>query len=448
MIPMSLEEIAAVTGGVVSGDASIVVDAPASVDSRTIEAGGLFAAIAGERVDGHAYAETAIASGAAAVLGSRETGVPTVVVPDVTRALADLARHVLAQLEDVVVVAMTGSSGKTSVKDLLAHALAPDGVTVATAGNFNNELGVPLTVLRADELTRYLVVEMGARRIGDITALCSIAPPDVGMVLNVGHAHVGEFGSVERIAVAKGEMAESVGADGVVVLNADDPLVAAMAACTEASVTTFGRAGDVALGEVTIDADGFPHFTLTHDGRTVEASVPLIGAYQALNAAAVAAAALALGVDLTTTAARLATARSASPMRMDRRVRADGLVVINDAYNANPESMEAALRAVAAVGQGRAVAVLGAMLELGDDSESEHARIGQVAAELGFRRVVVVGEGAAGIAHGAGAVAERVDDVDVAVRTLSASLSGDEVVLVKASRGERLERVAHALLQP
>ncbi|AWB91988.1 UDP-N-acetylmuramoyl-tripeptide--D-alanyl-D-alanine ligase [Aeromicrobium chenweiae] len=447
MIPMTVQEIADVTGGTVCGDGSVVVDGPAFVDSRRVEPGGLFAAIAGENVDGHQYAVGAVESGAAAVLGSRETGVTTVVVPDVTRALADLARHVLAELEDVVVFAMTGSSGKTSVKDLLAHVLAPDGVTVATAGNFNNELGVPLTVLRVDELTRYLVVEMGARTVGDITALCAIAPPDVGMVLNVGHAHVGEFGSVERIAQAKGEMAEAVGADGVVVLNADDPLVSAMAARTEATVTTFGRAGDVGVGEISVDADGYPHFSLTHHGRTVQTHVPLIGSYQALNAAAAATAALAIGVDLPTVAERLATARPASPMRMDRQVRGDGLVVINDAYNANPESMEAALRAVAAIGHDRAVAVLGEMLELGDDSEAEHVRIGRVAAELGFRRVVVVGDGAAGIVRGAGDLAEQVPDVDVAVRTLSASLSGDEVVLVKASRGERLERVAHALLQ-
>nr|WP_217361729.1 UDP-N-acetylmuramoyl-tripeptide--D-alanyl-D-alanine ligase [Aeromicrobium stalagmiti] len=444
---MSLGEIAQVTGGVVDGDPGVVVDAPASLDSRRVEPGGLFAALAGERVDGHAFAAQAVETGAAAVLGSRATGVPTVVVPDVTTALAALARHVLEQLDGVTVVALTGSSGKTSVKDLLAHLLAPDGATVATVGNFNNELGVPLTVLGVDELTRYLVVEMGARHVGDITALCAVARPDVGLVLNVGHAHVGEFGSVERIAEAKGEMAASIDADGVVVLNADDPLVAAMAARTEATVTTFGHAGDVALGDVSVDDHGFPHFSLTHHGRTVQTHVPLIGAYHAHNAAAAATAALALGVDLPTIGQRLATAAAAvSPMRMERHERADGLVVINDAYNANPESMAAALRAVAAIGQGRAVAVLGAMLELGDDSTAEHVRIGRLAAELGFARVVVVGDDAHGIAEGAGDIAVQVPDVDVATRTLSASLSGGDVLLVKASRGVRLERVAQALL--
>jgi UDP-N-acetylmuramoyl-tripeptide--D-alanyl-D-alanine ligase len=447
MIPLSLREIADAVAGTVVGDEAIVVDAPASLDSRAVEPGGLFVAIAGERVDGHDFTAQAMATGAAAVLAARDTGVPAVIVTDVTQALGRLARHVLDEREDVQVVALTGSSGKTSVKDLLAHLLAPDGPTVATRGNFNNELGVPLTVLGVDELTRFLVVEMGARAVGDIAVLCRIAPPAIGIVLNVGSAHVGEFGSPDRIAEAKGEMAAAVGEDGVVVLNADDPRVAAMAARTEASVVTFGAQGDVRLGDVRLDDDGSPRFTLTHHGRTVEAHVPLIGRYHAANAAAAASAALALGVALPAVAARLATAdEQVSPMRMERHVRPDGLVVVNDAYNANPESMEAALRAVAAIGAGRAVAVLGAMLELGDVSHAAHVRIGRLAAELGYARVVVVGEGAEGIAEGAGDVAEVLADTDVASRTLPASLSEGDVVLVKASRGVRLERVAQALL--
>ena len=448
MIAMTLAEIAAVTGGTVTGDGATVVDGAATLDSRAVETGGLFVALAGEHVDGHDFAARAVDAGAAAVLASRDAGVPGVVVPDVTRALGLLARHVLAEREDVHVVALTGSSGKTSVKDLLAHVLAPDGATVATRGNHNNELGVPLTVLAVDELTRFLVVEMGARAVGDIAALCAIAPPDIGMVLNVGLAHVGEFGSADRIAVAKGEMAEAIGPDGVVVLNADDPRVSAMASRTRATVRTFGTTGDVRIGDVRVDEAGSPHFTLTHDGRSVEAFVPLIGGYHAMNGAAVATAALATGIDLSTVAERLATAdRAVSPMRMERHVRADGLVVVNDAYNANPESMEAALRAVAGISRGRGVAVLGAMLELGDQSDAAHRRIGRLAAELGFARVVVVGDDARGIFEAAGDIAEHVADVDVATRTLSASLSGDEVVLVKASRGVRLERVAQALLQ-
>ena len=450
MIPLTLAEIADVTGGTVVGDPSVVVDAPATLDSRAVEPGGLFVALAGEHVDGHDYTAQAVASGAAAVLASRDTGVRGVVVADVTRALGLLARHVLDLREDVQVVAMTGSSGKTSVKDLLAHVLAPDGATVATKGNFNNELGVPLTVLGVDELTRFLVVEMGARAIGDIALLCQIAPPSIGMVLNVGSAHVGEFGSADNIARAKGEMAESVGADGVVVLNADDPRVAAMRSRTQATVATFGTGADadMEVGDLRLDDAGSPHFTLGHDRRRVEVTVPLIGGYHAMNAAAAALAAVSLGLDLPTVAARLSTAGAArSPMRMDRQVRSDGLVVVNDAYNANPESMAAALRAVAAIGGDRSVAVLGAMLELGADADEAHRRIGELAVELGYARVVVVGEDARAIADGAGDVAELVPSVDVARRTLPASLTGDEVVLVKASRGVRLERVADALLE-
>ncbi|KAA1399740.1 UDP-N-acetylmuramoyl-tripeptide--D-alanyl-D-alanine ligase [Aeromicrobium ginsengisoli] len=447
MIPLTLRQIAEITGGTVHGNAAIVVDAPATLDSRAAEPGGLFVAIVGEHADGHEFAAQAVASGAAAVLGSREVDAPAVIVDDVVTALGRLARHVIDELEDVTVVAITGSSGKTSAKDLIAQLLEPDGSTIATAGNFNNELGVPLTVLRADELTRFLVVEMGARALGNIADLCRIVPPDVGVVLNVGHAHIGEFGSAEVIAQTKGELAEAVEGDGVVVLNADDPLVSAMAARTDAAIVTFGQAGDVRVSDLEIDEQGSPRFILTNAGRSVPAYVPLIGEYHAWNAAAAVATAIVLGVDLTTAAERLARVGPRSAMRMERHVRPDGVVVVNDAYNANPESMAAALRAIAAVGGDRAIAVLGEMLELGGESHEAHVEVGRLAAELGYSRVIVVGDGARGIAEGAGEIAVSVDDVDVAVRTLSASLSGHEVVLVKASRGGRLERVADALLQ-
>ena len=447
MIPLTLRQIAEITGGTVHGNGDIVVDAPATLDSRAAEPGGLFVAIAGEHADGHEFAAQAVAAGAAAVLGSREVDAPAVIVDDVVAALGRLARHVIDELDDVTVVAITGSSGKTSAKDLIAQLLEPDGSTIATAGNFNNELGVPLTVLRADELTRFLVVEMGARALGNIADLCRIVPPDVGVVLNVGHAHMGEFGSAEVIAQTKGELAEAVVGVGVAVLNADDSLVSAMAARTDAAIVTFGRAGDVRVSDLEIDEQGSPRFILTNAGRSVQAYVPLIGEYHAWNAAAAVATAIVLGVDLTTAAERLARVEPRSAMRMERHVRPDGVVVVNDAYNANPESMAAALRAIAAVGGDRAVAVLGEMLELGDESHEAHVEVGRLAAELGYSRVIVVGDGARGIAEGAGEIAVSVDDVDVAVRTLSASLSGHEVVLVKASRGGRLERVADALLQ-
>jgi UDP-N-acetylmuramoyl-tripeptide--D-alanyl-D-alanine ligase len=444
VIPADLDYIAAVTGGTVQGDGALTVS-NVVIDSRDAGPGTLFAALVGEHADGHEYVATAIAAGATAALVTRPLEAPYVIVDDVTDALGLLARDSLDQISPLV-IGVTGSHGKTSVKDLIAHVLEPSGPTVAPVGSFNNQWGVPLTVLRADQTTKFLLVEMGARGIGHIAELCRIAPPDIGVVLNVGTAHLGEFGSAEGIALAKGELVEALPGDGIAVLNADDPRVAAMAARTSARVLTFGAAGDVALGVVTLDDGGEPHFTLTHDGVVVEVHVPQIGAHHAINAAAAAAAAIAAGLDLPTIAERLGNADAASPMRMERHVRADGLVVINDAYNANPDSMAAALRAVAGIGHGHAVAVLGEMLELGDGGVEAHREIGRLAAELGFVRVMVVGEGARPIADGAGAIAEVVADVDAAISTLSASLHADDVVLVKASRGGRLERVAYALL--
>jgi UDP-N-acetylmuramoyl-tripeptide--D-alanyl-D-alanine ligase len=445
MIGMSLAEIADVVGGQVHGDATTSIIAPATLDSRDVQPGGLFAALDGEHVDGHDFAAQALAAGASAVLASRPIDEPCVVVDDVTAALAQLATHVLGRI-DPVVIAITGSQGKTSMKDLLAAVLEPSGPTIAPVGSFNNELGVPLTVLRADQETRYLVVEMGARGVGHIASLCRIAPPDVAVVLNVGRAHVGEFGSPDVTAQAKGEIVEALAADGTAVLNADDARVAAMASRTQARTLTFGATGDVVLGTVRLDNGGEPLFTLAHAGVTVDVHLPQIGAHHASNAAAAATTALALGLDLRVVADRLDQAVARSPMRMARHVRDDGLVVIDDAYNANPESMAAALHALAGVGQARKVAVLGEMLELGDDSHVAHVEVGRIAAELGVDRVVAVGAGAAGIAEGAGERGTTVDDVDEAVRVLSAWLTPADVVLVKASRGARLERVTDALL--
>ncbi len=444
MIVMSIAEIGDVVGGQVRGAGDTPVTAPATLDSHDVQPGGLFAALPGEHVDGHDFAGKALAAGASAVLASRPVDDPCIVVDDVTAALARLATHVLGRL-DPVVIAITGSQGKTSVKDMLAAVLEPSGPTIAPVGSFNNELGVPLTVLRADQQTRFLVVEMGARGVGHIASLCRIAPPDVAVVLNVGQAHVGEFGSPDVTAQAKGEMVEALSANGTAVLNADDARVAAMASRTAARVLTFGAAGDVVLGEVRLD-DGEPVFTLAHDGVFVEVHVPQIGAHHAPNAAAAATTALAVGLDLPTVAERLDRAGARSPMRMERHVRADGLVVIDDAYNANPESMAAALRALAGFGGSRTVAVLGEMLELGDGGPDAHLEVGRLAAELGIDRVLAVGAGAVGIAEGAGDRGTAVADVDDALGELSAWLTPADVVLVKASRGVRLERVTEGLL--
>jgi UDP-N-acetylmuramoyl-tripeptide--D-alanyl-D-alanine ligase len=456
MIEMTLDEIAAVVGGTAHGEA--VVSGGAFVDTRTPEEGGLFVAIAGERVDGHDLAAAAGGAGAAAVLGSRPTDLPTVVVEDATAALGLLARHVVDRLPDTVVLAMTGSQGKTGTKDYLAHLLSEAGPTIATRGNFNNELGVPLTVLRATPDTRYLVVEMGARGVGHIAELCAIAPPRVAAVLNVGTAHIGEFGSREAIAAAKGEIVEALPADGTAVLNADDDLVAAMASRTVAQVVTFGEAADagtpdVAVSEVTTDELGRQSFELAHRGSGATVHLAQVGAFQWRNAAAAAAMALAAGLDLDTVADSLADAVPASRWRMELAERPDGLVVLNDAYNANPESMLAALETLAGIGARtgrRTVAVLGQMLELGDGAAEAHRSVGAYAARAGVDVLLAVGDDAARIAEGfaavgGGGVSTTTAGRDEAAEWLRHNVSAADVVLVKASRGAALELIADDL---
>jgi len=456
VIPLSLEQIARVVGGRLAdaGDGSATVTAPAFVDTRDPEAGGLFVAVPGEHVDGHDFAGAAVQAGAVGVLGSHATGVPTVVVDDPVVALGRLGRHVLDMLGPTV-VALTGSQGKTGTKDFLAQLLAPGGPTVATVGNRNNEIGVPLTVLRAEPDTRFLAVEMGARGVGHIAELCAVAPPQVAAVLNVGTAHIGEFGSREAIARAKGEIVEALPADGTAVLNADDPLVAAMGDRTSAQVATFGVGGDVSWRAVELDDLGRPSFELGHDGTWEPLRLLEAGAHQVPNAVAAAALASAAGIGWEHIVASLGRARSLSPWRMALHERADGVVVVNDAYNANPASMAAALDALAAIGSRggrRTVAVLGEMLELGESSAIDHVGVGEHAARLGIDVLVTVGDAAEAIAAGARRTPGwQGDAVSTAGREQAAAwlrhnVVARDVVLVKASRGAALEHVADVLL--
>jgi UDP-N-acetylmuramoyl-tripeptide--D-alanyl-D-alanine ligase len=449
VIPMTLGEIAAVVDGHVHGDPELTVTGPAYLDTRDPVDEGLFVAIVGDHVDGHEYA-----AGAHAVLGSRPTDAPTVVVSDPVAALGRLARHVLDRL-DLTVLALTGSQGKTGTKDYLAALLAAAGPTVATAGNFNNEYGVPITVLRADPTTAYLVVEMGARGIGHISYLCEIAPPSVAAVINVGTAHIGEFGSREAIAAAKGEIVEALPADGSAVLNADDALTTAMASRTEASSITFGEQGDISWRGVELDDLGRPSFEIGYDGTWQPVTLTQTGRHQVANAAAAVAMAVAAGVPFAQDVLTLGTAVPASRWRMEVHERADGLIVVNDAYNANPASMLAALDALAGIGARRGrrtIAVLGEMLELGDGAEESHGEVGRAAAAAGIDVVVVVGEEARGIADGLGEAAWAGTVVpavgrDEAIEWVRKNVAADDVVLVKASRGVALEVVADNLLE-
>jgi UDP-N-acetylmuramoyl-tripeptide--D-alanyl-D-alanine ligase len=452
VIPLTLAEVAAAVSGRLDGGArpDTVLTGGVTADSRLVTPGGLFAALPGEHVDGHDYAAAAVDAGAAAVLAARPVGVPAVLVDDPLAALAALARAVLDRLPEVTVVGVTGSSGKTGTKDLLATVLAAAGPTVAPQGSFNNELGVPLTVLRADAGTRFLVVEMGARGRGHIAHLCGIAPPRIGVVLNVGAAHAGEFGGREATALAKGELVEALPPDGVAVLNADDPLVAAMDRRTVARVVTVGRgaAAQVRAEDVVLDDVARPAFRLVTPRGTADVGLALHGEHHVGNALAAAAVALEAGLEPAEIAAALGAATAASRWRMEVAVRPDGVTVVNDAYNANPDSVRAALVAVAAMTRGasrHAWAVLGEMLELGADSVAEHRAAGATAAELGID-VVAVGAGARPAADGAGPRGHAVDDPGAAAALLANRIRPGDVVLVKASRSVGLDVLAAELL--
>jgi UDP-N-acetylmuramoyl-tripeptide--D-alanyl-D-alanine ligase len=482
MIPLSLGQIAQITSGTLAGaDPSVLVTGEFVIDSRRAVPGGMFVAVVGERVDGHSYGPVAMAAGAVAMLGTRAVpAVPTVVVADVPAALAALARHVLSELPDAVIAGITGSSGKTSVKDLAAQLVERLGPTIAPAGSFNTEYGLPLTILRADADTRYLVLEMSARGIGHIAYLCDIAPPRYGVVLNVGHAHAGEFGGLDQVAIAKGELVEALPPDGTAILNADDPRVAAMTTRTRARTITFSTPpasvsnaqssplervdcaidrsaeADFRAVDVRLDGLGRARFTLVAPDGAVAVSLRLHGAHQVPNALAAAALAHSLGLGLADIADGLSNAVARSRWRMEVTERADGTVIINDAYNANPESVRAALDALrhlaAGHGGGRAFAVLGHMAELGDTSASEHIAVGEYVATAGVTGLIAVGDEAAPVLDGARGVtswrgdAVAVPDGRAALAILRDWLKPGDVVLVKASRAASLEGVAAELL--
>ncbi|MGW2723089.1 UDP-N-acetylmuramoyl-tripeptide--D-alanyl-D-alanine ligase [Streptomyces sp. NPDC001492] len=458
MIALSLAEIAEVVGGQTHDipDPSVQVTASVVRDSREVRPGSLFVAFVGERVDGHDFAAQVVEAGAVAVLASRPVGVPAIVVEDVQSALGALARHVVRRL-GATLVALTGSAGKTSTKDLIAQVLQRKAPTVFTPGSLNNEIGLPLTALSATEETRFLVLEMGARGIGHIRYLTDLTPPKIGLVLNVGTAHIGEFGGREQIAQAKGELVESLPEDGAAILNADDPLVRAMASRTKAKVLLFGEAdeADVRAENVRLTDSGQPAFTLHTPSGASDVTMRLYGEHHVSNALAAAAVAHELGMSAAEIATALSEAGSLSRWRMEVTERPDGVTIVNDAYNANPESMRAALRALAAMGKGRRTwAVLGKMAELGDEALAEHDAVGRLAVRLNVGKLVAVGgREASWLQLGAynegswGEESVHVSDAQAAVDLLRSELRPGDVVLVKASRSVGLESVAQALLE-
>jgi UDP-N-acetylmuramoyl-tripeptide--D-alanyl-D-alanine ligase len=416
----------------------------------------LFVALAGEQRDGHDFAAAALDAGAVGALVQRPTTARDIVVPDNLRALQSLSRQVFS-VDQPLTFGLTGSSGKTSTKDLLAQVLEAFGPTLAPVNSFNNEVGLPLTATQRTSDTVYAALEYSARGIGHIAFLCDIARPHVAIVLNVGSAHVGEFGSRENIAVAKGELVEA--AASLAVLNADDPLVMSMATRTSHRVVTFGvGAGDVRAEGVKVDDEGRPSFRLHTSHGSADVRLQVRGEHQAANAVAVAAAVMGAGLtgDVDHVATLLCEARAVSKWRMEVVERPDGVTVVNDAYNANPDSVLAALRTLQVMSRGgsrRTWAVLGEMAELGPEGPAAHEAVGRAAVRHAVSRLVVIGSAAAGI-H-AGAVAEgsgdtalaQVDDRDAALALLRAELQPGDVVLVKASRSVGLERLAAALVE-
>lgn len=485
MIPLTLREIAGLTGGQVHpgdpGTQDLLVTGPVVTDSREAGAGALYVARRGEHADGHDYVAAAAGRGATAALTTRPVeDLPCVVVtedpqrlsarPDrppydaVTRAFAALGREVLDRCSasgGLHVVGITGSSGKTSTKDLMAQVVSGLGPTLAPEASYNSEVGVPLTVCRLTEDTRYLIAEMGASGAGHITHLTGVAPPEVAVVLNVGTAHLGEFGSREAIAVAKGELVDALPPGGLAVLNADDPVVAAMAsraAAVGARTLLVGRGehAQVRATDVSTDAGGRPRFVL-HAPDAPEDGVPvslrLVGEHHVGNALAVAAVAHEWGMPWPRVADALVAAGATSRWRMEVTERPDGVRVVNDAYNANPDSTAAALRALVSMRgeRGRSVAVLGGMLELGADTDAEHAGIGALAARLGVDHLVTVGElaGPAATAYldGGGAHVDRVADRHEARALLDGLLRAGDVVLLKSSRDSGLRLLGDELAE-
>jgi UDP-N-acetylmuramoyl-tripeptide--D-alanyl-D-alanine ligase len=456
VIPLPLAAIAEITGAGLDQvpDPSALVTGPVVIDSRESAPGALFAALTGTRADGHDFAAAAVAAGAAAVLASRPVGVPALIVADVPAALARLARHVVDSLPGLTIVGITGSAGKTTTKDLTAQLVETLGPTVSPRNSYNNEIGHPLTVLRVTERTRYLISELSARGSGHITMLCAIAPPRLGAVLGVGHAHAGEFGSIEDVAKAKGELPAALPADGVAVLNADDPRVLAMAERTAARVVTFGRSprADVRAADIALDDLGRPGFTLVTEAGPAAVQLRLHGAHNVTNALAAAALAGQLGMAVDAIADGLSAAAARSRWRMEVTERPDGVAIINDAWNTNPEALSAALAALAVMARGRrAFAVLGHMRELGAQADELNEQAGALAARTGLAGLIVVGDEAAPMLAGAKAEPSwpgellHVADGPAAVQALGERLRPGDVVLVKASRAAGLERVALAL---
>jgi UDP-N-acetylmuramoyl-tripeptide--D-alanyl-D-alanine ligase len=456
VIPLRLAELVEVLRGSLllpqGADGDVVVDGSVQTNSKLVTPGSIFFALRGEVTDGYLFVSDAVERGAALVVAERplETSVPVLVVENGVLALADLARLVVVRVREaglLRVVGITGSNGKTTTKNLLRAILEEEGPTVAPAGSFNNHVGAPITMLQVDAATEYLISEMGASGEGEIARLVGIAMPDISVVLKVGLAHAGEFGGIEATQRAKSEIVRELPATAAAVLNADDGRVSAMADVTAARIVWFGLSSraEVRADDIRATASG-TRFTLIVDGGRHEVALRILGEHHVSNALAALAVARELGVPLDRAIAAIEAVPRAERWRMEVLQPGGGITVINDAYNASPDSTAAALKTLAQIlepGQ-RSVAVLGEMAELGEYAQEEHDRLGRLVVRLNIGKLVVVGDRARHIHAAAGlegswdGESQFVADLDAAYDLLRGELRSGDVVLVKSSKSAGL----------
>ena len=464
MIPLTLEEISvAINAATLNFDSNLQVTGKVVIDSRKVSPGDLFVAINGEKVDGHDFCHEAIKKGAIAVVSSKElVGIPTLLVKEgnaasknvdqpTVIALGKLASYLLMKLPNIFKIAVTGSSGKTTTKDLLFDLGNLIGPTVAPVGSYNNEIGMPQTILECDEKTKVLILEMGAREVGNIKKLCQIAKPDTSILLNIGSAHIEIFGSRELILKTKSEIIECLNAEDVAVLNHEDETFSKQK--TKAKVVSFGLSGaDVSAKNVVLNDKAQASYELEFEGKVSQVNLKLVGAHQVSNSLAAAAVFLKKGLDIDLVAKTLSNSVAKSKWRMQVEVNSKNVTVINDSYNANPESMKAAIRTLKQAGADKKTFIIvGEMLELGSDSKQMHEEVADLIQKLDVKKTLVVGNGAKIVSDylSNNAYKGRLEfcmDIDSAISKTKEMVEINDVVLVKASRAIGLERVANALM--
>jgi UDP-N-acetylmuramoyl-tripeptide--D-alanyl-D-alanine ligase len=456
MIPLTLEEISvAINAATLNLDSNLKVTGKVVIDSRKVSQGDLFVAINGEKVDGHDFCHEAIKKGAIAVISSKElVGIPTLLVKEGNAASKNVDQPTviaLGKLPNIFKIAVTGSSGKTTTKDLLFDLGNLIGPTVAPVGSYNNEIGMPQTILECDEKTKVLILEMGAREVGNIKKLCQIAKPDTSILLNIGSAHIEIFGSRELILKTKSEIIECLNAEDVAVLNHEDETFSKQK--TKAKVVSFGLSGaDVSAKNVVLNDKAQASYELEFEGKVSQVNLKLVGAHQVSNSLAAAAVFLKKGLDIDLVAKTLSNSVAKSKWRMQVEVNSKNVTVINDSYNANPESMKAAIRTLKQAGADKKTFIIvGEMLELGSDSKQMHEEVADLIQKLDVKKTLVVGNGAKIVSDylSNNAYKGRLEfcmDIDSAISKTKEMVEINDVVLVKASRAIGLERVANALM--